>query len=89
MQYDEVKKAMIQVVQCHFEVIFCNLINGNCDFFQVVEATIQVAEWHLKVNYCILSRPKFDFREFEKAMFLVVARQSELIFFLLTNRNCD
>jgi len=33
MEFDEVEKAMIQVVKCHFEVIFCFLTNWKCDFF--------------------------------------------------------
>jgi len=48
MQFDEVEKAIIQFVECHFEVIISFLTNRNCDFFQVDIATIQVSEWHLK-----------------------------------------
>jgi len=44
MQFDDVKKAMIQVVKCHFEEISCFLPKRNCDFFQVDKATIQVAK---------------------------------------------
>ena len=29
---DEVEKAMSNVVECHFEVIFCFLTNRKCDF---------------------------------------------------------
>ena len=47
MQFDEVEKAIIQFVECHFEVIISFLTNRNCDFFQVDIATIQVSEWHL------------------------------------------
>jgi len=43
MQFDKVLKAMIQVVKCNFQVIFCFLTNRKCDFFQVDKATIQVA----------------------------------------------
>jgi len=58
---DEAEKAMIQVVEIHFEVIFCFLTNRNCDLFQGDKATIQVAEWHVKVIFCLLTSPKFDF----------------------------
>jgi len=40
-----------------------------------------VVEWHLKVTFCLLKSPKFDFSYVEKAMFQVVARDSELVFF--------
>ena len=30
---DEVEKAMIQFVECHFEVNFWSLTNRNCFFF--------------------------------------------------------
>jgi len=59
---------MIQVVECHFEVIFCFLTNRKCDFFQVDKATIQVVEWQLKFIFCLLKSPKFDFDENEKAL---------------------
>jgi len=39
---DEVEKAMIQVVEWHFEVIYCLLNNRKCYFFQGDKATIQV-----------------------------------------------
>ena len=42
---------MIQVVQWHFQVIFCFLTNRKLDFFQVDKATIQVVKWHLEVNF--------------------------------------
>ena len=61
MKFDEVEKAMIQVVECHFEVIFCSLTNLNCYFFQVDKATIQVDEWLLEVIFSILTSPKFHF----------------------------
>jgi len=51
---DEVEKAMIQVVECQFKVIFCLLTNRKCDFFQIEKAIIQEAEWHLKVIFCLL-----------------------------------
>jgi len=60
---------MIQVVECHFEVIFCFLCNRKWNFFQVDKATIQVVDWQLKVIFCLLKRPKFDFGEVEKAIF--------------------
>ena len=85
MQFDEVDKAMIQVVKWHIKVIFCVLTNRNCHFFQVDKATIQMAEWHLKVIFCLLTSPKFDFLEVEKTIFQVVATQSDLVFFLLTS----
>jgi len=66
MQFDEFEKVM-QVVECHFEVIFCFLTNGNFDFFQVDKATIQVAEWQLKVIFCLLTSLKFDFGDVEKS----------------------
>ena len=31
----EVEKAMIQVVECHFEVIICSLTNQKCEFFSI------------------------------------------------------
>ena len=31
---------MIQVVDCHFEVILCLLTKRKCDFFQIDKATI-------------------------------------------------
>ena len=71
MQFDDVKKAMIQVVKCHFEEISCFLPKRNCDFFQVDKATIQVAKGTEKSFS--LERPKFDFGYIEKAIFQVVA----------------
>ena len=73
---------MIQVVTCHIKVIFF-LTNRNCHFFEVDKATIEMAEWHLKVIFCLLTTPKYYFVKFDKAMFQVVARQSDLVFFLL------
>ena len=69
---------MIQVVKCHFEVIFCILTNRKCEFFQV-------DKWHLKVIFCIMTSQKNDFRDVVKAMFHVVANHWELIFFPLTS----
>jgi len=45
MQFGEVEKAMIHVIEYHLVVIFCFLTNRNFDFFQVDKATIQVEEW--------------------------------------------
>ena len=59
MQFDEVEKAMFQVVIFHFEVIFCSLTNRNCYFFQVDKTAILVVEWHLEVIFRILTSPKF------------------------------
>jgi len=50
---------------------------------------IHVVEWHLKDIFCLLTSPKFDFGDIKKSMFLVVASNWELIFFLLTNPKCD
>ena len=49
MQFDEFEKAMIQVVEFHFEIIFCFLTNRNFNFFLVDKAMIQDAEWLIKV----------------------------------------
>ena len=68
MQFDEVEKAMIQVVECYFKIIFCFLTNRKCDFFQVDRATIQLVEWHLKFIFCHLTNPKFDFFSCCKAL---------------------
>ena len=46
---------MIQVAECHFEVILCFLTNRKCDFLQVDKATIQLVEWHSKVIFCVLN----------------------------------
>ena len=43
-----------------------------------------MAEWHLKVIFCLLTTAKFHFVKVEKTIFHVVARQSDLVFFLLT-----
>jgi len=51
MQFDEFEKAIIQVAECHYEIIFCFLTNRNFDFFQFVKATIQDAEWLMKVIF--------------------------------------
>ena len=64
---------MIQVVECHFEVVFCFLTNRNCYFFEVDKATIEVVEWHLEVIVSILTSRKFHFGEIEKSKFQVVA----------------
>ena len=50
---------------------------------------IQEVEWHLKVIFCFLTSPKFEFVEVDKAMFQVVVRYLELIFFHLTILKCD
>ena len=52
---DEVDKAIIQVVECHFEVILCYLSNRKCKFFKLKKATIQMVEWHLKFIDCLLT----------------------------------
>jgi len=46
-------------------------------------------DWHLKVKICLLRSQKFAFGEFEKAIFEVVTRHWEHIFFLLTTPKCD
>ena len=84
MQFEEVDKAMIRVFKCHFEVIFCFLTNRNCHYFQVDKAIIQMAEWHVKVIFFLL-QAQYLTGEVGKGMFQVVARQSELVFFLLTS----
>ena len=43
----------------------------------------------LKSHYLPLEKTKIRFGTVEKAMCQVVTRNWELIFFLLTNRNCD
>ena len=86
MQFDEFEKEMIQVVKCHFEVIFCFLTNRKCDFFQVEKATIQVANGTYTI-FCLLKSPKFDFGDFEKLMVQEVANHWELIFFPMTRKN--
>ena len=65
---------MNQVVNCHFEVIFCFLTNKNCDFIQVDKTTIQGTKWNLKVIFCLLTSAKLDFGDVEKVTFEVVAR---------------
>jgi len=52
---------MIQVVEWHFEIIFCFFTNRKFDFYQVDKATFQVVEWHLKVIFCLLISPKSHF----------------------------
>ena len=54
---DEVEKAMIQVVKCHFEVIFCLLTNRNCNF-KVDKTTIQVGGMEHKSHIVLLNKPK-------------------------------
>ena len=48
-----------------------------------------MVEWHVKVIFCLLKSAKFVFGTDEKAMFQVVAKHWELIFFLLTNQKCN
>ena len=87
--YDEDEKAIIKVIEWHFEVIFCFLTNRKCDFSQVDKGTIHVVEWQLKVIFFLLTTPKFVFCEVQKTMYQVVARQWEHNFFLLTSPKCD
>ena len=61
MQFDDDKKAMIQVVKCHFEDFSCFLPKRNGDFFQVDKATMQDAEWHLS-HILSLNKPKIRLR---------------------------
>jgi len=81
---------MIQVVEWHFEVMFCFLTNRNCDCFQVGKATIQVMEWHLKIHFLPLDKPlNSTLVMSRKQCFKMIARHWELIFFLLTSSKCD
>jgi len=75
---------MIQVVEWHIEVIFCFLTKPKMQLF-----SSRLSEWHLKVIICILTCPTFDFGDVEEAMFQVVARYWEHIFFLLTSPKCE
>ena len=72
---------MIQVVECHFVVIFCFLSTENATFFKSIRYDSSRRR-QVKVISCLLSSPKFDFEGVDKAMFQVVARHLELIFFL-------
>ena len=47
--WDEVEKAMNQVVEWHYENIHCFLTNRKFEFYMVVKATIQAVELHLKL----------------------------------------
>jgi len=57
MPFDEVEKAMIQVVNCHFEVIVCFLTNRKCDFFKLKKRRFK---WQmtLKSQFLSLDKPK-------------------------------
>ena len=72
MQFDEVKKVMIQGVKCHFEDISCFLPNVIATFFKLIKRRFK---WQkaLISHFLPLERPKFDFGYIEKAIFQVVA----------------
>jgi len=57
MQFDDVEKAMIQVVKCHVEVIFCFLTNRKCDFFKLIKRRFK---WQmvLESHFLPLDKPK-------------------------------
>ena len=74
---------MIQVVECHFDVILCILPNRKCDFFQVHKKTNQVVVWHYKVFFCLMTLIRS-----RKLCFKCSPRTGN-IFILLTSRKSD
>ena len=54
---DEVEKTMIQVVECHFEVVFCFLTKRNCEFFQV-DKRIFKRQNGIEIHFLLLEKPK-------------------------------
>ena len=78
---------MIQVVKCHFEVIFPSWPTENAPFFKLIKRRFK---WQidLKVIFCLLTSSKFYYGDVENAMFQVVANHWELIFLPLTSPKC-
>jgi len=60
MQFDEVEKAMIQVVKCHFELIFGLLTNPKCELVELQIAMIEVFAWHSQLIFDLCTSPKSD-----------------------------
>jgi len=77
----EVEKAMLQLLACHFELIFGPFTIPKCD---VEKALFQGPAWQFQPILSLWTIPKFDWGEVNKAIFLEVARHCDLIFCLLT-----
>ena len=60
MQFDEVDKATIQVVERHLEVIFSILTNPKFHFGQVEKSMFQMVSWYWKLIFFLLTSPKYD-----------------------------
>ena len=88
-ELDEVDKAIIQFVECHFEDILWYLPNRKRKFFQVEKSYDSNGRMALESHCLPLDKFEIDFGEVEKAIFQVVARLWEHIFFLLTTPKCD
>ena len=100
MRFIEVEKAMFQVVEWHFEVIFYFLTVSLSTRFRPPdhpkvrigwgrEAMFQGTEWNFQPTMDLWACPKNELGEFNKASFLVVVRHCEHIFLPFTYPNCD
>ena len=86
MQFDEGGKEMIQVVKCHFEVIFASWPTENSTFFKLIKPWFK-CKWHLS-HFLPLGKPKF--RLWCQESDVLSGRQSLGTHFLpLTSPKCD
>jgi len=77
MQFDEVDKAMLQLLANHRELIFFFCTSPKCDLGEVEKAMFQVVANYWGLIYFLLTNPKSDLCEVEKAMFQRVAYHFE------------
>jgi len=85
----EFKKAMIQVIDWNFDIIFCFLTSRKCDIFKSIKRRFKWSNGTLKSFSLSSQAQKFDLDEVDKTMFQVLPWQFEIIFLLLGNQKCD
>ena len=81
---EEVEKAMYQLVEWHFQIIFSLLTCSKCDLGEVDKLPI-----HFDLIFCLINSPKCDLDEILKAMFEELSRFGELTICLLTTPKDD
>ena len=84
----EYEKAMFQGLPCNFLLIFGLLNIAKCELVEV-ETPCSRSHMALLFYFRPLNQPKLRIGRSKKVNFLVVARQWEFIFCVLTSPKCD
>jgi len=66
---DKVEKAMLQLIICHYELIFGIFTIPKYDFVEGEEALFQAHAWHYQPILGLCTSPKCDLGEVNKAIF--------------------